>query len=299
MTIAKKVIGGYAVILVLMSVAVVIGFYSISMMQDAYTGFIDVNERLVDGSNELRFELRDQVANYRGFLLYPDDRNIYLDDLYQDRRQFNEIVGRMRELAITEEGRKMLDDISGLQARHEQAQEKVVALVQQGRGAEALSLGISEVRPITEELIEKARSFREREMKLEAEGRTEITKKVNRLSLVQVSSFILAFVFALSMGFLITRSITRQLREGTAQLASSSAEILAVTAQVASGAAETATSVSEMTSTVEVKQTAHVASQKAKYVSETSQKTVQVAQAGTKSAEESIDAMNHIRSRHF
>ena len=37
-----------------------------------YDRFLDVNERLVDGANEIRSEAGNQVAHYRAMLLYPD-----------------------------------------------------------------------------------------------------------------------------------------------------------------------------------------------------------------------------------
>ncbi|MBI3110456.1 MAG: methyl-accepting chemotaxis protein, partial [Ignavibacteriales bacterium] len=78
-----------------------------------------------------------------------------------------------------------------------------------------------------------------------------------------------------------------EILEGVNVLGSAASEILAGTTQVAAGASETATAVSETTTTVEeVKQTAQVSSQKAKYVSDSSQKAVQISQAGRKSVEQ-------------
>ncbi|MCI0530116.1 MAG: methyl-accepting chemotaxis protein, partial [Nitrospira sp.] len=94
------------------------------------------------------------------------------------------------------------------------------------------------------------------------------------------------------------RKVTQEIREGVSVLASSISEILAATTQVASGAAETATAVSQTTTAVEeVKQTAQVSSQKAKYVSESAQKAAQVSQNGKKSVEVSIEGMNSIREQ--
>jgi len=54
----------------------------------------------------------------------------------------------MSLLAISGEGREMVHEIATLQAKHEQAQQRVIALAQQGKRAEALVLGIKEVRPL-------------------------------------------------------------------------------------------------------------------------------------------------------
>ncbi|MBI1937035.1 MAG: HAMP domain-containing protein [Ignavibacteriales bacterium] len=92
--------------------------------------------------------------------------------------------------------------------------------------------------------------------------------------------------------------LSTQIKEGTAVLSSVAAEILSSTVQVASSIQETASSVSETTTTVEeVKQTAHVSSQKAKYVMESSQKAAHVSQNGKKSVDESISMMNKIREQ--
>lgn len=295
MTISKKIIGGYLIVLVLLIIVTVIAFYSLNIIQGAYSQFIDVRERQVEAANELRFEVRDQIAHYRAILLYSDRQEEYLENLQEDYQQFDVIIEVMRKRAITEAGLHMVNDIADLQVRHKQAQDKVIALARQGKPAEALTLGIKEVRPLTHELIDKAKHYRERQIKLSTEGRAEVTATVNRLSTTMTIISIIAIISGLVIAFLLTRTITRQLRESIALLSSSSAQILANTTQVATSSDETATAASETTTTVEeVRQTAQVSSEKAKYVSESALKAAQVSQGGKKAVEESIEKMNHI-----
>ena len=94
------------------------------------------------------------------------------------------------------------------------------------------------------------------------------------------------------------RRIIKELSEGINVLGTSASEILTATTQVASSASETATAVSETSTTVEeVKQTSQVATQKAKYVSDISQKAAQISVAGKKSVDDSINGMNKIREQ--
>jgi Methyl-accepting chemotaxis protein len=94
------------------------------------------------------------------------------------------------------------------------------------------------------------------------------------------------------------RDVNRQLREGVNVLGSAASEILAATTQVAAAATETATAVSETTTTVEeVKQTSEVSSQKARYVSDSAQKTAQVSQAGKKAMDDAVEGMMRIREQ--
>lgn len=92
--------------------------------------------------------------------------------------------------------------------------------------------------------------------------------------------------------------LNRDILEGVNVLAASSSEIMASTTQMAAGAVETATAVSQTTTTVEeVKQTAQLSSQKARYVSESAQRSSQISVGGKRAVEESINGMTRIREQ--
>lgn len=94
------------------------------------------------------------------------------------------------------------------------------------------------------------------------------------------------------------RQLTSELQDGISVLATASQEILASTSQVASSAQQTASSISEITTTVEeVKQTAGVASHKAKHVTEAARRTVQVSQDGRHAVDASIQSMTTVREQ--
>jgi methyl-accepting chemotaxis protein len=298
MTIRKKVIWGYVAVLVMMAIAVAIGFYGIRTTQSVYNRLTTVEERLVDGANELRFEVRDQIVHVRGFVLFPDLRKVDYAALQEDHQQIAAIFEEMRKRIISEEGRRILDNIAGLQAGFEQTHEKAIALVQQGKESEGLQILRDEARPKADEMIQQAERFKERELKIASEGYTEATATASRLSGVMVVVSIIAIVCGLGIAFWVTRQISRQLRDAIVQLTSSIAEIMATSSQLASSAAETATAVGETTTTVEeVKQTGQVSAEKAKYVSENAQKITQVAQHGKKATEDLVAGINVIRER--
>lgn len=298
MTIGKKIIGGYAIVLTLLAFVTIIAFYSINRVESTYAGFIDVDERLVDNAGTLRYELSDQVVNYRGFLLYTDLQKSYLEDLHANRRRFGEIAGAMRGLVRSAEGLGALAEIVALQEKNERTQDRVIELSRQGKQAEALALGNDEVRPINTALLVMAGRFRDRQLELMKQERAELTATVKLLGQLMGGASLFALVLGLGIGLYLSRAITGQLRESITQLSSSASEILATTAQVAAGAAETAAAVSETTATVEeVKQTAQLSSQKAKYVSESAQKAASVSLAGRKSVEDAVQGMFRIQEQ--
>lgn len=94
------------------------------------------------------------------------------------------------------------------------------------------------------------------------------------------------------------REITSEIIEGVNVIASVSSEIMASTVQVASSAMETSAAIIETTSSVEqVKQSALMASDKARIVSEVTKETVQTSEIGRKSVEQSVLLMGRIQNQ--
>jgi methyl-accepting chemotaxis protein len=94
------------------------------------------------------------------------------------------------------------------------------------------------------------------------------------------------------------RSQIRSITEGVNVLSTAASQISTSTTELAATSAETAAAVSETTTTVEeLRQTAIIASQKAKSVSDTSQRAAQVAQAGRQSVDDTVAGMRRIREQ--
>lgn len=94
------------------------------------------------------------------------------------------------------------------------------------------------------------------------------------------------------------RTEMQAIREGVNVIASSASQISASTTELASAASQTASAVSETTSTVEeVKQTAHLSTQKAKYVFDSARKASDVSQQGRKAIDLAVEGMNFIRTQ--
>ncbi len=90
----------------------------------------------------------------------------------------------------------------------------------------------------------------------------------------------------------------QEIIEGVNVLTTSGSEIMASISQLASSSAEMATSVTETTTTVEeVKQTAEVSNHKAKEVSESAVKTVEISKDGTKAINNTIEGMNRVKQQ--
>jgi methyl-accepting chemotaxis protein len=301
MTISKKIIGSYIVVLALLVLVTSVAFYALNQTQATYNRFLNVDERLLEAANELRSVTFAQQTYVRGILLYPELHQTNQALLEANDRKYQEIFERMRSLMSGREGGDLLEDLEELQQQTEKAQQQAVRLALENKKEAkeaAIDYTIREFRPRSIALIQKATRFYDQQAKLLEKGRIEVAEKANSYTLTLIIAALFAIIVGLTIGTHLSRVITRELRENIAQLSSSSAEILATTTQVASSAAETAAAVSETTATVEeVKQTAQHASQKAKYVSDSAQKASNVSQAGRRSVEEALRVMHRIREQ--
>ncbi|MGE0356373.1 MAG: methyl-accepting chemotaxis protein [Burkholderiales bacterium] len=297
MTIGRKIIGGYALVIVLLAVVAAVAFQSLRTVETAYDTLLRVNVRAIVAANELLQEARDQTAQYRGLLLYPEHRSRLLAELRESHRQFGALLEKVRDLSHAGAGLRLVDEIGAIEKQYRERQEEAIRLLERGnaKGAIALSdtLGVLVIA-----LRDKCAAYIQLRQKQMDEAQSGVSAMIDRTFLVLASLSLLAIVAGVAFGALLTSSITRQLREAINRLSSSSSEILATTTQVASGAAETATAVSETTVTVEeVKQTAQLASQKARYVAESAQKVAEVSRAGLRSVEEAIAGMGRIETQ--
>ncbi len=300
MTIGTKIIGSYLIVLALLASITALAFYSIKATDRVYAELLDVDAQTIITATELEMEAKDKTAQYRGLLLYPEHRARLLNDLRESHRQFDVLLDKLRTLSLSEASVRLLNEISDVEKKYEEAQDQGIRLLEEGKLKEALAMGSKAV-PLVVALRDKINQYIKRQQEHLTEGRSEVTgtNERNLLLLASISAF--AIVLGLAFGVLLVRLITRQtsqLRESIAQLSSSSSEILATTTQVATSAAETAAAVSETTATLEeVKQTAQLVSQKAKYVSDSAQKASNVSQAGRKSVEEVIQGTHRIQEQ--
>lgn len=298
MTIGRKIIGGYLVVLAILIIVCAATFFTFRTIEEAYGELLDSNTQAILIATALKLEARDQTAQYRGALIYSEEQTRLINDTRESHREFDALVEKLRTLSRSETASRILQGIEEIQKSHKAAQEQVIALLQRGKREEAITLSSKETLPLALKLREKCDQYIEFEQKSLAQGRGDLSRTIVRSSFLLILVSVLGVISGLAIALQLTRSITRQLREAISQLSTSAGEIVAMTTQVASGATETAAAVSETTTTVEeVKQTSQVASQKAKYVSDTAQRSAQVSKTGKASVDDTIEGMSHIKEQ--
>ncbi len=297
MTISKKLLLGYAVVLALLIVVTTVAISALQRTQTNYDELVDMNSRIVDNANTMARSVREQVSHYRGAIIYEDDRTDYFKRLAEAREVFTAAETEMLELIEIGEGQRRLENVQRLHELFEAAQDRGLDLITQGKLSVNTKIA-AEVAPASDRLVEAVDEFRRDQASRVAQTRSQLAEEAGLLTLIMILVSILAIVAGLAIATFLGRGITRQLQESAGLLSSSAAEILATTTQLAAGATETNTAVSETTTTVEeVKQTAQLASEKARQVLDSAQRAAEASHSGQQSVDDALEGMRHIQTQ--
>jgi len=296
-SVGTKIGAGYVVALFILAVLGVVSWRNTSGLIEAAQWRVHTYQ-VLENLDDVLSAMKDAETGQRGYIIVGEE--IYLQPYHAGKAAVGKALGNLRRLTQDNpDQQQRLDALEPLIAAKFAELEKTIDLrkdkgfdaalqvMQTDTGKEVMD----DIRKAIAEMggVEKA-LLEQRDAAAEASSQTTI--------LTIAYGVPLAFAVLVLVGFLVTRTITRQLRESINQLSSSASEILATTTQVAAGAAETSAAVTETTATVEeVKQTAQLASQKAKYVSDSAQKASNVSQTGRKSVEEAAQGMHHIQEQ--
>jgi len=296
-TIGTKIGAGYALALFILAVLGMVSYRSTTGLIEAAQWRVHTYQVLENLADVLS-ALKDAETGQRGYIMVGEDR--YLEPYQTGTAAVNAALQNLRHLTkdnLSQQHRidalepliaaKLSELKETIDLRKSKGFEAALQVVRTDKGKQAMD----DIRKLIAGMGDEEKRLLE-----QRDGEVKVSSEATLYTIVY--GIPLAFTVLALVGFLVTRTINRQLRESITQLSSSVAEILATTTQVASGAAETASAVSETTATVEeVKQTAQVSSQKAKYVSDSAQKVAQVSQSGRKSVEDAVQGMQHIQEQ--
>lgn len=298
MTIGKKLQIGYGVVLLLLVVVTAVGIYGLRYTQVAYEALVDENTQIVDRSNRLGRAVRDQIASFRGYLLYAEDREALEEEIRASHIAARATIRAMQAALPASSSTTLLDEIMQLEEQLETAVNQGLALAAAGQDDEARAFGAQRVSSIGQALVERADAFRRQQAEIVAADRAALISRGSFVTWLMVLVSGTAILAAVLIATWIGRGISHRLQESATQLSTSAAEILATTTQLSSGAIETDTAVTETTTTVEeVKQTAQLASKKARQVLDSAEQAAQVVATGQKSVEATIAGMHHIQEQ--
>lgn len=296
-TISRRIIAGFAFVLVLLLIVATLGWWALQRTNTAYSTALQQRREGVVPAFQAQSGIRGMNGEFLRFLLLRDERYAHGRD--SAMAAVMESVRGLTASPLLDDGTKALwQQEVGILDRLDEGMRRAIEAERSGAHATALQLRESVALPLRLTADSIAALATKRAIDLaDATARSgESTANGARTALL-VGSLLALFV-GIASALLLNNAISRPLQETSAVLASSATEILASTSEQAAGANETLAAVSQTVATVdEVTQTAEQASQRAKNVAESSQRAAEIARTGRQSVDDSIRGMEAMRTQ--
>jgi methyl-accepting chemotaxis protein len=301
MSIGKKIAGGFAIALVIMTLIGILTFRNTVKLIEA-NRWVNHTHIVLEKLETLLSLMIDEETAERGFLLTGQKEYLkpYEDALHEVERIQTYLKKKTEDNPRQQQRLKELEDLICVRVAFTQnvitvGQSKdsdkglpaAIAIVKEGKGKKDMDA-----------VRRKVKDLQDTETELLAKRQEEMEDTAQFTLITLGGGTALAFGFVAVAGFFIVRSITTTIHTGVGQLTSASAEILASTTQQAAGAQEQAAAVAQTVTTVdEVSQTADQAAQRVKTVGESVQRTLEVGKTGRKVVEDSLGAMEAVKEK--
>jgi CHASE3 domain sensor protein len=248
-TFGQRLGAGFAVMVLLAVVVGGISVYALRSVVEAKDRVIQVNAELLLDGERLAEAVERRVAAFRGFLLDPTDARI--EQMRSARSEALSILARLKQNAVTDEGRQLLDALERGEAALIDAQESLVALRRSEAPLEQIVEAFDRiVQPKRDALRESIVAFVERQERLLEEARLAASATASTASSLVVGITLGLVVLSAAVALILTRTLSVQIGSAVGQVQSSASELQAAANQQASGSREQATAMSEITTTI-------------------------------------------------
>jgi len=294
-TVGRRVTAGYAVLLVLLVVVVAVGAYALTDTRDKYSSAIHAQERL---TRQVDAGAAPDIAflNFLRYIVTPNPK--FLEDRRRAIADARRTMTELARAAPTPERKALWQEALRLLNANDDAMTRLIAANKAKKSKESQRIFTQEILPTRDRLHTIVSGIVSSSEASSAELADTASHTSSRAFWIMVIVAAVALVLGAVLAWALARSIVVRLREAVGTLSSTAAEILAATTQQAAGVAQEQTAVNETSTTVdEVRQTALLASDKAKEVADAVRRTAETSQDGQRAVDKSVEAAQEAKAQ--
>ena len=214
--IVNKIYLGYGIVLVSFLLLMAISVYQVNVMKASYEDLIDVDQVELHYTDSLRLIAQTEISEFRGFVAYPDERELHLNNMQAEYRAFDATVQKLQASYSSHEGTgeeiRLLDELIGIQTKYRLAREQGISMVL-ANNSEFTKFADKEIHPLRAELITKIEKIDERETNEIEEKRTRIKETTDFQTILQLLGLIFTAVLGAAIAFFTVRTVKKQLQE--------------------------------------------------------------------------------------
>lgn len=217
MTLKTKVTGGFLLVVMFTVLVSGISIYMIGQLNSTMKEINDTNIPLMVKTAKVGTINVQQVATLRAF--YITGQENYVADYNKYSEEAGKIEDELEKKAISEQGRKLAQDLKKLDTAYDQYVEKIIVLKRAGKDQEAITLMRDQATPVAKELnakVEEFMTFREKQIQ---EAFAQAQAAGDRARTLTGSIALLTLVAGIGIGIIISRTVVGALQSATADLA--------------------------------------------------------------------------------
>lgn len=205
-----KLVGAFVLVSLLVGITSGLSYMYIKKVDNSYTELLDTNVRLLQDVAEIKEKTQMQTSLLFGYVLDPTkDREKLLTDM---NGKLSSIITKMQDTDGNEEEQSAVGSMLEANQTFARLVQKVVAYGEKGDASLAKAEAMQWAIPTTETLTQAAAKIEELEAVIQADASVQNHQTVSATikTLIWVSGA--ALVFALVIGFLVSRSIVVPVR---------------------------------------------------------------------------------------
>ena len=212
-TVRARLTLGFGVVCFLMLIIVVLGLFSLTRINDGLSSVVHDQVPKMQATQTILAQTDVIAIALRNMMLNEDaaDRKKQVEVIAAAREQSSKQIDALDRLVTLSEGRKTLDELKDHRAKYGSGLEALVALITADRADESKTYLSAQLRPVLAAYKASINTLSEQQVQLMDATAKDAVSTYSQARLLVIALGALALLVAAGIGWVITRSLLKQL----------------------------------------------------------------------------------------
>jgi methyl-accepting chemotaxis protein len=213
MKVGRRIALGFCALLALMMAISVTSLTKLRSLNEETALLVEMRVPILEKASDWTVSLLQSARHSRNMLILDDKDKIKAEvvSIRKQRADRGEIIKGLEDKVKSKSGREALDGLKEARAKYSASEEKYVLLIEAEKFADAKVMLLNETRPLQLDYLKGIGTFFETQKQLVKDQGDSARKTYESGQLVTLTLSGLGLVLAAVVGFMLSRSITRQL----------------------------------------------------------------------------------------
>lgn len=208
-TVSKKLLIGFAAVLLLLALTSGISYISITTVDNTYTDLIEDKANKLIKIKDMQVAVKSEVTSMRGYLIVGDDKA--MQSYTKASEEFHKVYDDLSQIMKLPKSHELLKELKQIEEEYNVLSNEVFELKKQNKTSEIASLVSTKGRNIVERFDGKVAELIAVQENILTQGNKNTSDKVINIKfwvlLISIFAFIIGILVALFIGRMISRSV--------------------------------------------------------------------------------------------